>query len=247
MHASGHNHSSIGALTVASDCHVRIDVIFDVCCPWCYIGKRHLDQAIAARPFLSCIVNWRPFLLNPDIPPGGTDRLTYLTRKYGSAARVKRMHALLAEYGAGAGIDLDFSRLHFAPNTLDAHQLIAFAAVRGLAGEAVEALFKAYFLDGRDIGNRRVLLDIGFALGLDHNLLGAVLAGRTDIAAVHAESAWAQRLGITGVPAFVFAPGLVICGAQDPLALAKLLDVAQVMLPAGLASAARGTLCSPSR
>lgn len=231
-------------MTVATDCHVRIDVIFDVCCPWCFIGKRHLDRAIAARPFLSCSVNWRPFLLNPDIPPGGMNRLAYLTRKYGSVARVKRMHALLAEYGAGAGIDLDFSRLHLAPNTLDAHRLIAFAAVRGLAGEAVEALFQAYFLDGRDIGSRRVLLDIGAELGLDQSLLGAMLGGRADIAAVQAENAWAQRLGITGVPAFVFAPGLVICGAQDPLALAKLLDVAQVMAPAGLASTARGTLCS---
>ena len=204
---------------------MRIDVIFDSVCPWCYIGKRRLEKALALRPGLEPDIAWRPFLLNPEMPPEGIDRATYLVRKFGSEARVRRVYGAIADTGLSEEIDFAFDDIRQTPNSVDSHRLVRFA--RDKAGDAVESLFRAYFLDGADIGERDALAAIGAGIGLDGRALRAYLESDADIDEVLAENARAHRLGITGVPAYVFDGGMVISGAQDPAILARVMDVAR--------------------
>lgn len=204
---------------------MRIDVISDSVCPWCYIGKRRLEKALAMRPGFAPDIAWRPFLLNPDMPPDGIDRATYLVRKFGSEARVRRVYGAIADAGLSEEIDFAFDSIGQTPNSVDSHRLVRFAGPA--AGDAVEALFQAYFLDGADIGDWDVLAGIGAGIGLDGHDLRAYLESDADIDEVLAENARAHRLGITGVPAFVFDGTMVISGAQEPAILARVMDVAR--------------------
>ena len=204
---------------------MRIDVIFDSVCPWCYIGKRRLEKALALRPGLEPDIAWRPFLLNPDMPPDGVERALYLVRKFGSEARVRRVYGAIAEAGQSEEIDFAFDSIRQTPNSVDSHRLVRFAGEA--AGDAVEALFQAYFLRGANIGERDVLVGIGTGIGLDGGPLRAYLESDADIDEVLAENARAHRLGINGVPAYVIDGEMVISGAQDPAVLARVMDVAQ--------------------
>lgn len=204
---------------------MRIDVIFDSVCPWCYIGKRRLEKALALRPGLDPDITWRPFLLNPEMPPDGIERTLYLVRKFGSEARVRRVYGAIAEAGLSEEIDFAFDSIRQTPNSVDSHRLVRFAGAR--AGDAVEALFQAYFLRGENIGERDVLVDIGTGIGLDERTFRAYLESDADIDDVLAENARAHRLGITGVPAYVIDGEMVISGAQDPAILARVMDVAR--------------------
>ena len=203
---------------------MRIDVIFDSVCPWCYIGKRRLEKALALRPGLDPDIAWRPFLLNPEMPPDGIERTLYLVRKFGSEARVRRVYGAIAEAGLSEEINFAFDSIRQTPNSVDSHRLVRFAGEA--AGDAVEALFQAYFLRGENIGERDVLVGIGTGIGLDERTLRAYLESDADIDNVLAENARAHRLGITGVPAYVIDGEMVISGAQDPAILARVMDVA---------------------
>ncbi len=204
-----------------------IEIIYDTVCPWCYIGKRRLDQALALRPNLNVTTHWRPFLLNPELPPDGVDRTAYLVKKFGSETRVRRIYGAIGEAGQSVEIDFAFERIQKTPNSVDSHRLVKYAARHGAAADAVvEALFVAYFVHGLDIGEEQVLLDIGARHGLDEADLRTYLAGDTDLEAVTQDNARAHRLGVNGVPSFVFTGPMVISGAQEPQILARMLDAA---------------------
>ena len=203
-----------------------IEIIFDTVCPWCYIGKRRLDQALALRPHLQVTTRWRPFLLNPELPPDGVDRTAYLVKKFGSETRVRRIYGAIGEAGQSVAIDFAFDRIQKTPNSVDSHRLVKFAQRHGLAAEMVEALFVSFFIEGRDIGETEVLLDIAADQGLDRAEVARHLASDADIDAVAQDNARAHRLGVNGVPSYVFGGPMIISGAQEPQILARMLDAA---------------------
>ena len=205
---------------------MEIDIIFDTVCPWCYIGKRRLEMALSMRPQIRVKLNWRPFLLNPEMPPEGIDRTAYLVKKFGSESRTNRIYGTIGEAGQSVEIDFAFERIGKTPNSVDSHRLVRFAHERGLADEVVEALFVEFFINGRDIGNLRVLTEIGAANGLDAQEVEAYLNTDADVGAIHDENVHAHRLGINGVPSFAFNEKFVISGAQEPQVLARMLDAA---------------------
>ena len=210
---------------------MRIQIIFDLGCPWCYIGKRQLERALAMRSDIRPQLEWWPFLLNPDLPPEGIDRTTYLIRKFGSEARVGRIHVAIADVGQSVEIDFAFDRIRRTPNTVNAHRLVSLARVHQRADRMVEALFYNHFVRGRDIGDINVLIQIGCDLDLDVRLLRLYLRSEADLASIYSENARAHRLGINGVPAFVFSGSFVTCGAQEPTVLARIIDVARESEP----------------
>ena len=205
---------------------MEIHITFDTVCPWCYIGKRRLEMALSMRPQIRVKLNWRPFLLNPEMPPEGIDRTAYLVKKFGSESRTNRIYGTIGEAGQSVEIDFAFERIGKTPNSVDSHRLVRFAHERGLADEVVEALFVEFFINGRDIGDLRVLTEIGAANGLDAQEIRAYLNTDADVGAIHDENVRAHRLGINGVPSFAFNEKFVISGAQEPQVLARMLDAA---------------------
>lgn len=205
---------------------VRIDVIFDTVCPWCYVGKRRMEAALRTRPHVKARARWWPFLLNPDMPYTGMERGSYLVRKFGSEARVRRIYGAIADAGQSVDIDFAFDRIRYTPNSVSSHRLVQFAARKGRGDAAVEALFYNYFVNGRNIGEIATLLKIGVDLGLDEAALGAYLAGYEDASFIYEENARAHRIGINSVPSFVFNGSMVISGAHDAQVLARMIDAA---------------------
>jgi predicted DsbA family dithiol-disulfide isomerase len=200
-------------MTDASDT-LTIDVVSDVVCPWCYLGKKRLEAALAEES-TPVTVRWRPYQLDPTIPREGLDRAEYMERKFGRDGRLKSIHDHLVRLGAEVGIPFAFDKIQRAPNTLDAHRLIRWAASAEAQREVVDSLFHAYFIEGRDIGKRTALLDIAAASGLDAAIVGELLAQGADAEAVKREIAEAQAIGVTGVPFFIFAGRIGVAGAQD--------------------------------
>ncbi|MBM3566094.1 MAG: DsbA family oxidoreductase [Alphaproteobacteria bacterium] len=205
---------------------MEIDVYFDIVCPWCYIGKRRLARALEERPNFDPSIRWRAFLLNPNMPPEGVDRDFYLVRKFGSEARVRRIQGTLLEAGHSVEIPFAFDRIRRTPNTVSAHRMAFFAERENKAAEAIETMFRAFFLEGRDIGDSRILADLGEEIGLNRSALISYLETGEDVDRVADENARAHRLGVNGVPAFVFNGHFVISGAQDAQVLIRLLDAA---------------------
>ncbi len=207
---------------------INIQAVFDTVCPWCFIGKRRLERALALRPNVKVRFSWWPFLLNREMPPDGVDRTAYLIRKFGSEARVRRVYGSIAKTGQSVDIDFDFERIDRTPNSLNSHRLVVFAERDGVANAVVERLFTNYFLYGRDIGAQDVLCEIATEVGLDVAAVEAYLNTSDDIEHVYNEITRAHRLGVNGVPAFVFNSRMVITGAQEPQVLARVLDAAGV-------------------
>lgn len=205
---------------------MQIDVVFDTVCPWCYVGKRRIEAALQLRPNLEVKIRWWPFLLNPDMPHGGMDRGSYLVRKFGSESRVRRIYGAIADAGQSVDIDFAFDRIRYTPNSVNAHRLVRFAARQDRAAEAVEAIYFNYFVNGKDIGETHVLVDIGRRLGLDAAALDAYLVSHEDVAYVYEENARAHRIGINSVPSYVFNGSMVISGAHEAVVLARMLDAA---------------------
>jgi len=191
-----------------------IDIVSDVVCPWCYLGEKRLDAALEQEP-QPVVVNWRPYQLDPTIPEGGLDRAAYMEKKFGKDGRLKTVHENLVRLGAEVGLPFAFDRIKRAPNTLDAHRLIRWSASASAQREVVDRLFKAYFVEGRDIGDRTVLIDVARESGLDAGLVEKLLGEDVDKDAVRREIAEAQAIGVTGVPFFIFASRLAVPGAQN--------------------------------
>ena len=211
---------------------MQIQVIFDTVCPWCYIGKRRLERALALRPHVGIDLVWRPFLLNREIPTEGIDRTAYLIRKFGSEARVRRIYGAIAQAGESVDIDFEFDRIDRTPNSVDSHRLIRFALRNGAGPRIVEILFFEYFIEGLDIGRQDILQEIGERAGLDGNAIGGYLNSEEDIDFVYDQNNRAHRMGVNGVPAFVFNENMVISGAQEPQILARMIDAALAMADA---------------
>ncbi len=207
---------------------MQIEVVFDLVCPWCFLGTRRLRRTLRARPDIAADIAWRPFLLNPDIAPGGVPRQDYVIRKFGGEDRARRLHATIAELGRGEGLAFQFDRIRRIPPSLDAHRLVRLADRHGVASDAVDALFQAYFCEGQDIGDLAVLVAIATGLGMDASATRRLLASNAEAEAVHAENLRAHRLGINGVPCFVVQGRHAIAGAQEPEVIERLLDVAVV-------------------
>ena len=199
---------------------LAIDVVSDVVCPWCYIGKRKLEAALVeltrAEPGLSVQLRWHPFQLNPDLPPAGIPRADYLAAKFGGKARAAEIYARVRGVGEEVGIAFDFDRIARQPNTLDAHRLIAWAQQRGDAGPLVERLFHAYFIEGRFVGDHDELVSVAAVTGLPESGARGMLDSDGLRAEVEAESREAQEAGITGVPFFIFNGRTAVSGAHDP-------------------------------
>lgn len=205
---------------------LTIDVVSDVVCPWCYLGEKRLEAALAEAA-QRVALRWRPYQLDPTIPEGGLDRAEYMEKKFGKSGRLQSVHDNLTRLGADVGIPFAFDKIKRAPNTLDAHRLIRWANSAGVQGKVVDRLFKAYFVEGRDIGDRDVLIDIAGECGLDARLVEKLLAEGADADLVREEIAQAQAIGVSGVPFFIFAGRLGVPGAQDPSALLRAMAQAR--------------------
>jgi predicted DsbA family dithiol-disulfide isomerase len=203
-----------------------IEVAFDLICPWCYLGVRRLRRALRARPDIIPELVWRPFLLNPDIPPGGVSRAEFVARKFGGEDRARRLQNALTELGRAEGIGVRFELMGRVPSSINAHRLVRYAVREGLGEMMVEALFYAYFAEGVDIGDPVRLATLAGRVGLDAHAALAFLHSGEEAETVHTENLRAHRLGINGVPCFIIAGQQAIAGAQEPEVLERLLDVA---------------------
>ncbi|MFT4159457.1 DsbA family oxidoreductase [Shinella sp.] len=197
---------------------ITIDVVSDVVCPWCYLGKKRLDKAIdTVKDELAVAVTFRPYQLNPDMPPEGVDHKQHLAEKLGGTDAVNRAHEMLAGLGEQDGIEFDFPAVKISPNTLDAHRLLRWAMIEGpeIQGRVALALFKAYFEEGRNVGDRAVLLDIAEASGMDRAVVSALFSAGADVDSVKEEIGMARDMGVTGVPCFIIDNKYAVMGAQS--------------------------------
>ncbi|MCB8878692.1 DsbA family oxidoreductase [Acidisoma cellulosilytica] len=205
---------------------VVVEIIYDLVCPWCFIGTRRLLRMMRRRPDIDMAVEWRPFLLNPDMPRSGMSRSAYIQRKFGAEDRARRLFATITEFGRGEGIAFRFDLIRTTPSSVDAHRLVHFAAGFDRGEVVANAIFVAYFCEGQDIGAYDVLLGIGRAAGLPLAETKAFLASDMATDLVHADNLRAHRLGINGAPCFILGRRHAIAGAQEPEVLECLLNVA---------------------
>jgi predicted DsbA family dithiol-disulfide isomerase len=203
---------------------IEVDFVADLACPWCFLGLVRLDRARAMRPDWPVRVRWRPFFLNPHMPPEGMDRTTYVRRKFGGNA--KEVYERIEESGRADGVAFAFDRIPRTPNTTLAHRLILFAEEQGAADAIICALFRALFQEGRDVSRPEVLAAVAEEAGLDREEVSEFLSGDRLTREVITAHQQAERAGIHGVPVFIVERQHAITGAQPPEILADLLDVA---------------------
>ncbi|MCK9991626.1 MAG: hypothetical protein Dbin4_00146 [Alphaproteobacteria bacterium] len=205
---------------------MQLDIISDPVCPWCYVGKKRMEIAIAARPEIQIDLAYRVFQLNPDMPREGMDRKEHVRRKFGEQKGPSPMMDALLEAGRELGIEFNFSNIARMPNTLDAHRLIRWSHSAGRQPELVEIMFRRYFTQGHDISDHAVLLDIAREAGMDTDIIANLLGGNADTDLILQEDATARRIGIQGVPSYVIANKYLLVGAQEPELLVRALDTA---------------------
>jgi predicted DsbA family dithiol-disulfide isomerase len=208
---------------------LTIDIVSDVVCPWCYVGEKRLEAALAdeAGPVA---VRWRPYQLDPTIPEAGFDRAEYMAKKFGNSGRLQSVHDNLTRLGAELGLPFAFDKIKRSPNTLDAHRLIRWAATAGVQAEVVDRLFKAFFVEGRDVGDRKVLVELAGECGLDAGQVEKALADGADADLVRAEIEEAQTMGVSGVPFFIFGGRVGVPGAAEPSVLRQAIAQARAAM-----------------
>ncbi|MCX7168461.1 MAG: DsbA family oxidoreductase [Rhodocyclales bacterium] len=210
---------------------MTVDVVSDVVCPWCFIGKRNLDAALQAwraeQPGCEVTVQWRPFFLNPDTPESGEPYRPFLEKKFGGPKQLEELWQRVSEAGRRAGIEFAFEKIELRANTLNAHRLIHYAQTVGVdpavTAALVEALFAAQFLEGRHVGDRAVLSAVAGECGMDAVAVRRYLDSDEDAEAVRSGADQARRRGVNGVPFFIFNDTLAASGAQPPEALLKVM------------------------
>ncbi|WP_386626549.1 DsbA family oxidoreductase [Sulfitobacter geojensis] len=195
---------------------IKLDIMSDPICPWCYIGKAHLDVALADHPNHPFVIEWHPFQLNPDMPAQGMDRRAYLEGKFGGKDGAVRAYAPVVEHAEKAGLKINFEAMQRTPNTLNAHRLIHWAGIEGRQTAAVAALFQAYFVDARDIGDAEVLADIADGIEMDAAVVTRLLDTDEDVQAIRDRDAHSRKMGISSVPTFIVGNQHAVPGAQPP-------------------------------
>src|ERR1700743_1986346 len=193
---------------------MQIDIVSDTVCPWCFIGKRRLERALALRPDIEFDIRWRAYRLPPTVPPQRGGRHQYMQAKFGNNPNRQSIQDALQQAGDNEGISFAFDRILRSPNTLDSHRLIRWSASAGVQNEIIERLFEAYFENGRDIGNAEVLTEIASEAGMDSATVADLLEQGADREIIENEDAMAHRLGITGVPTFLFEKKYMISRAH---------------------------------
>jgi predicted DsbA family dithiol-disulfide isomerase len=209
---------------------VPVTVVSDVVCPWCYVGKRNLETALADIPRSSYVIDWRPHQLDPSLPPEGVDRKAYMANKFKDPGKLFAIQQTLMEVAVGAGLAFNFDRIALSPNTLNAHRVIHWARGQNLDSAMVEQIMKAYFIDGRDVGDAAILAELAGEAGLEIDLIANLLASDADRAAVELDIEKYRKLGVTGVPCFIFGGTVAVMGAQSPEILRKAFDQVQTAL-----------------
>jgi predicted DsbA family dithiol-disulfide isomerase len=209
--------------TAADARAAHVDMVADLACPWCYLGLVRFERARRGRPVA---LRWRPFLLNPHLPPDGMDRASYLAQKFGGREAAARIYARIEAAGQSEGIRFAFERIERTPNTMAAHRLILAAERLGRGEALMHVLFRALFEHGRDVGRADVLAAAGHEAGLADDTIRAAIEDDADTAAVVASHGAAARAGIGGVPVFIFNAEHAIAGAQPPEVLEGLIDLA---------------------
>jgi len=206
---------------------IYVDIVSDTICPWCYIGKRRFERALALSGRNDVAISWRPFQLNPDMPPEGMTRDDYIRAKFGGGDRPRQIYQAIAESGREAGIEFQFARIRRTPNTVLSHRLIYWSAKQERQDEIVGELFRAYFEDGLDIGSLDVLADCARRAGLDEELARKYLESDDGRQEVVASDVYARRLGINGVPCFIVNRKYAVSGAQPPSAFVEVFNLAE--------------------
>ena len=203
---------------------LAVDVISDVVCPWCYVGKRLLERAIALKPEIPVVVRFRPYFLNPWVPREGMSREQYLIAKFGSVERYNRSNNRVAEAAAAVGLDYNRDRIKRQPNTLDCHRVIRWAGETGNSAHVKQRLMETYFSEGGDLSEAGVLVATATACGMDGEAVRARLASDEAVAEVTREAQSAADAGIDGVPCFIFGGMIALSGAQPPEYLAAAIE-----------------------
>ncbi len=203
---------------------VRLDIFSDPVCPWCYLGKANLDRALEAHPDHPFVIEWHPFQLNPDMPPEGVDKRDYLLKRFGSEAQLQEVHDRFRQIARENGVQMDPDTPKRIPNTLNAHRLVHWAGLEGRQAFAVAALMRAYWVEGRDIGNLGVLADIAAGISMDRAVVERLLNSDADLDTITAREAHARERGVSAVPTFLIANQYVVSGAQPPELWARAID-----------------------
>ncbi len=203
-----------------------VDVVADVVCPWCYLGWRRVKAAMALRTDIEAKLVWRPYQLDPSLPEEGVDRKAYMAAKFKDPERLKAVHQALVSGGGDDGITFHFDVIDKSPNTNAAHRLIRWALTAGVQDAVVEALFAAYFTEGRDIGDPMVLADIAEAAGMERLVVLQLLSEGADRESVAREHSMAVQGGVTGVPYVIFGGKVAVVGAESPERIAEAIDQA---------------------
>lgn len=205
-----------------SEKKITIDVVSDVVCPWCFLGRKRLENALAMLPEVEAEIRWRPFQLDPTLPPQGKDRGVYMREKFGNGSKIDDIHKQLTELGDENGIVFDFEAITRAPNTLDAHRVIHWAAQAApdTQNKLVGSLFSLYFEQGQDIGDHEVLVDAAASVGMDAAVVARLLESDADKATIREEIDTANRIGVRGVPCFIIDQKYAVMGAQTADVLA---------------------------
>ena len=216
-----------------TDHTISLDILSDPICPWCYIGKTHLDKALATIPDHPFVIQWHPFQLNPDMPAEGMDRRAYLEAKFGGKDGAVRAYAPVVESAKAAGLSINFEGMARTPNTLDAHRLIHWAGIEHKQTEMVDALFTAYFVEARDIGDAEVLADIADSIGMDASVVARLLATDADRDDIVNRDRHSREMGVTSVPTFIVAGKHAVPGAQPPELWQKVIRELQTQILEG--------------
>ena len=211
---------------------VKLDIISDPICPWCYIGKTNLDKALAEFPDHPFTIEWHPFQLNPDMPAGGMDRRTYLETKFGGKDGAVKAYAPVVAQAEQAGLEINFDAMKVTPNTIDAHRLIHWAGIEQRQTFVVDLLFKAYFVEGRDIGDHEVLADIADTAEMDAAVVTKLLESDNDIEDIRKRDTHSREMGVNSVPTFIVAQRHAVPGAQPPDVWVNVIKDIQAQLDA---------------
>ena len=217
---------------------MNIDIVFDTVCPWCFIGSRRLRRAVEMSCEAPIAITWRPFLLNPDFPQEGVEYPNYLTRKLGSSHRIERFLAAARDAGMEEDIAFNFDGIKTMPNSIDSHRLIQWANGMERQANLVEDIFCAFFLEGRDIGDKNVLIDIARQNDFPANEIKDWLNSEEGRKDVQASNAHVRRWGVSGVPCFVFAGNCAMAGAMEAEILAHMISISREIEPTNPSSQA---------